>query len=394
MPELTIRPGHPDFLDLPWDQPLEDWDTAHLVDLPRGISRHVVRFVSYRHGIYAIKQLPEPAALRDYGALRTLEDRQAPAVTAVGYVTGRDPDRTAENAAALITRYLDYAFSYRELLEGPGFGTNRARLLDAFASLLVELHLAGCFWGDCSLSNTLYRWDADGIETHMVDAETASIHDIISDGRREEDLEIMTENVAGGMGDIAAERGVDLDDADLELGLDIAGRYRGLWSELSAIWVVGGNEQYKIAERVARINDLGFNVEDLTVASTDGKLALNVRVGGRSFHANRLKELTGVEAGERQASTILDDLYYYTAKYATDTPSTIAAIRWRVDAFEPVLERLRAIPEVDDPVQSYCDLLNFRYNLSVKAQHDVGTDAAFDDWVAMGRPGYDPGAES
>jgi hypothetical protein len=228
----------------------------------------------------------------------------------------------------------------------------------------------------------------------MVDAETASIHDIISDGRREEDLEIMTENVAGGMGDIAAERGVDLDDADLELGLDIAGRYRGLWSELSAIWVVGGNEQYKIAERVARINDLGFNVEDLTVASTDGKLALNVRVGGRSFHANRLKELTGVEAGERQASTILDDLYYYTAKYATDTPSTIAAIRWRVDAFEPVLERLRAIPEVDDPVQSYCDLLNFRYNLSVKAQHDVGTDAAFDDWVAMGRPGYDPGAES
>ncbi len=394
MPELTIRPGHPDFLDLPWDEPLEDWDTARLVDLPQGISRHVVRFVSYREGIYAVKQLPEPAALRDYGALRTLEERHAPAVTAVGYVTGRDPDPTAENAAALVTRYLDHAFSYRELLEGPGFGANRTRLLDAFASLLVELHLAGCFWGDCSLSNTLYRWDADGIETHMVDAETASIHDVISDGRREEDLEIMTENVAGGMGDIAAERGVDLDDADLELGLDIAGRYRGLWKELSAVWVVGGNEQYKIAERIARINDLGFNVEDLTVASTGGKLSLNVRVGGRSFHANRLKELTGVEAGERQASTILDDLYYYTAKYATDTPSTVAAIRWRIDAFEPVLERLRAIPDVVDPVQSYCDLLNHRYNLSAEAQQDVGTDAAFDDWVREGRPGYDPSPES
>jgi len=158
--------------------------------------------------------------------------------------------------------------------------------------------------------------------------------------------------------------------------------------------VVGRNEQYKIAERIARINDLGFNVEDLTVASADGTLALNVRVGGRSFHANRLKELTGVEAGERQASTILDDLYYYTAKYATDTPSTVAAIRWRVDAFEPVLERLRSIPGVVDPVQSYCDLLNHRYNLSVKALQDVGTDAAFDDWVEMGRPGYDPTAET
>ena len=394
MPELTIRPGHPDFLDLPWDQPLEDWDTARLVDLPRGISRHVVRFVSYRHGIYAIKQLPEPAALRDYGALRTLEDRQAPAVTAVGYVTGRDSDPTSENAAALITRYLDYAFSYRELLEGPGFGAHRERLLDAFASLLVELHLAGCFWGDCSLSNTLYRWDADGIQTRMVDAETASIHDTLSDGRREEDLEIMTDNVAGGMGDIAAERGVDLDEADLELGLDIAGRYRGLWHELSAVWVVGSNEQYKIAERAARINDLGFNIEDLTVASADGKLALNVRVGGRSFHANRLKELTGVEAGERQASTILDDLYYYTAKYATDTPATVAAFRWRVDAFEPILDRLRAIPEVADPVQSYCDFLNHRYLMSVQAEEDVGTEAAFENWIEEGMPGYDPSSET
>jgi len=200
----------------------------------------------------------------------------------------------------------------------------------------------------------------------------------------------MVENVAGGMGDIAAERGVDLDQADLELGLDIARRYRGLWDELGAVWVVSSNEQYKIAERIARINDLGFNVDDLTVASADGKLALNVRVGGRSFHANRLKELTGLDAGERQASTILDDLYYYTAKYATDTPATVAAIRWRVDAFEPALQRLRSIPDVNDPVQAYCDLLNHRFNLSVEAQHDVGTDAAFEDWLSKGRPGYEP----
>jgi hypothetical protein len=167
-----------------------------------------------------------------------------------------------------------------------------------------------------------------------------------------------------------------------------------LWHELSVVWVVGSNEQYKIAERVARINDLGFNIEDLTVASTDGKLTLNVRVGGRSFHANRLKELTGVEAGERQASTILDDLYYYTAKYATDTPATVAAFRWRVDAFEPILDRLRAIPEVVDPVQSYCDFLNHRYLMSVKAQEDVGTEAAFESWIEEGMPGYDPSSES
>lgn len=388
MPDLTIRPGHPDFLDLPWTEPLETWDSPRLVDLPRGISRHVVRFVAYRQGIYAVKQLPERAALRDYEALRTLEDRDAPAVTAVGLVTGRDPDPTAEPAAALITRYLDYSFSFRELLQGPGFGVHRVQLLDAFASLLVELHLAGCFWGDCSLSNTLYRWDADSLETRMVDAETATLFEVLTDGRREEDLEIMTENVAGGMGDIAAERGVPLDEADLALGLDIAGRYRGLWDELSAVWVVDTNDQYKIAERVARINDLGFNVDDLTVSSTQGKLVINVRVGGRSFHTNRLKELTGLEAAERQAAQILDDLYYYTAKYATDTPATIAAIRWRVDAFEPVMERLRSLSGVADAVQAYCDLLHHRYLMSVEAQQDVGTEAAFGSWIEQGMPGY------
>jgi hypothetical protein len=390
MPHLTVRPGHPDFLDLPWDVPVEEWESPRLVDLPHGISRHVVRFVSYRQGIYVVKQLPEAAALCDHEALRTLEDLQAPAVTAVGLVQGRDPDRTAESAAALITRYLDYSFSYRELLQGPGFGSRRVQLLDAFASLLVQLHLAGCFWGDCSLSNTLYRWDADGIETRMVDAETASMHDALSDGQRETDLDIMIENVAGGMADIAAERGVSIDEADLELGSDIAGRYEALWNELSAVWVVDSKEQYKIAERIARVNDLGFNVEDLTVASTEGKLALHVRVGGRAFHANKLKELTGLDAGERQASQILDDLYYYTAKYAHDTPAPVAAIRWRVDSFEPIMQRLREIEAVDDQVQAYCDLLHHRYLMSLEAQTDIGTEAAFEDWVEAEMPGYEP----
>jgi len=388
MPDLTIRPGHPDFLDLPWDRPLSTWTSPRLVDLPRGISRHEVRFVSYRHGIYAIKELPTDAARRDYGALRALEDLNAPAVTAIGLVTARADDAAAEASAALITRYLDYSFSYRELLQGPGFGARRNQMLDAFASLLVQLHLAGCFWGDCSLSNTLYRWDADGLETRMVDAETASIQPTLTDGRREEDLAIMIENVAGGMADIAAERGIPLDDADLSLGEDVAARYAALWDELSAVWVVGPDERYKIAERINRINDLGFNVEEVSVAATGDRLEVRTRAGGRTFHTNKLKELTGVEAGERQARQILDDLYYHAVKFELSPP--VAAVQWRVDAFEPTLRRLRDIPEVDDAVQAYCDLLHHRYLMSVDAGCDVGTDAAFDDWIEAGRPGYTP----
>ncbi len=217
-PNLTIRAGNPEFLDLPWHISLADWDLPELVDLPKGISRHVVRFVSTPAGIYVIKELPERAARNDYSVLRRLEELDAPAVRAVGLVVGRVEDSQAESSAALITRYAEFSFSYRELLQGAGFGVNRSRMLDAFAYLLVRLHLVGCYWGDCSLSNVLYRWDADSLETIMVDAETASIHSALSEGQRQHDLEIMVENVAGGVFDIAARAGTDPSPEDLAMG--------------------------------------------------------------------------------------------------------------------------------------------------------------------------------
>ncbi|MGZ8753587.1 MAG: DUF4032 domain-containing protein, partial [Acidimicrobiia bacterium] len=320
---ITVRPGHPDFLDLDWARSVEEWDSPRLVELPRGISRHVVRFVSYRQGIYAIKELPTALAHRDYEVLRGLESKGAPAVMSVGLVDSRIADPTAEMAAALITRYEDFSFSFRELLEGPGFGQRRNQMLDAFASLLVELHTTGCFWGDCSLSNTLCRFDAESIETIMVDAETAAMFETLTDGQREEDLDIMIINVAGGMADIAAERGIALDDADLALGEDIAARYRGLWAELTDTPTIGSDERYLIADRVKRLNDLGFDVQEIDLQPSEGgqRLQITVRVGGRTYHRVKLKELTGVEALENQARQILDDLFYFQAKDHREEPN-------------------------------------------------------------------------
>ncbi len=389
---ITVRPGHPDFLDLDWGVSALGWDSVRLVDLPRGISRHVVRFVSYAQGVYAIKEMPTAAARRDYEVLRALEARGAPAVVAVGLVEGRHQDPSAEQAAALITRYEDYSFSYRELLQGPGFGLRRNQMLNAFASLLVELHTVGCFWGDCSLSNTLYRFDAEAIETIMVDAETAFIHEELSPGQREEDLEIMIENVAGGMADIAAEHGIPFDEADLDLGEDIADRYRGLWAELTEAPIIRPDERYLIADHIRRVNDLGFDVQEIDLARTEdgARLVVKARVGGRNFHAVRLKELTGVDALEGQARQVLSDLYYYQTRSGTQetTGKAVSAMQWRVGEFEPMLQRLGELDGVADPIQAYCDLLYHRYVTSVEAGRDVGTEAAFESWLTAGKPGY------
>ena len=52
------------------------------------------------------------------------------------------------------------------------------------ASLLVDLHLAGVYWGDCSLANTLFRRSGDKIQAYLVDAETSEIHPRLSNGQR------------------------------------------------------------------------------------------------------------------------------------------------------------------------------------------------------------------
>jgi hypothetical protein len=267
-------------------------------------------------------------------------------------------------------------------------------MLDAFAGLLVELHLLGCHWGDCSLSNVLYRYDASGIEMTMVDAETARLHPTLSDGQREEDLQLMIENVAGGMGDLAAEAGIDLELADLFLGEDIAGRYRALWQEVTQEGLIGTGEQYRITERINRLNELGFEVNDLTLVPEAGgnRLQMRLTVAGRNFHSHRLRELTGLEAPENQARQILSDLRYFEAAQGLTSPSLkrLAPIRWRVEVFEPMLARLRAREDraALDPVQAYTDFLHHRYLLSAAAGRDVPNEEAFTRWLEAGQPGY------
>jgi hypothetical protein len=405
-PRLTIRPGHPDFLDLDWGRPIEQWEGERIVDLPTGLHRHPIVFVSYTRDIYAIKELSLEGARHEYRMLRGLRDRDAPSVEPVGLAERPWLDPTEEGAGAVITRYLDYSFSYRELVSGAGFGDRRSQMLDAFANLLVELHLLSAFWGDCSLSNVLYRFDAEGIEVRMVDGETVQLYDSISEGRREEDLGIMIENIAGAMADIAAgsedlpqwakplAMTTALDDADLELGEDIAARYRALWDEVTQDEPIGPDEHYKISERIERLNELGFQVDDIElIPDSEGisRLRLHLKAGGRTFHRRRLAQLTGIEASELQARQILADLRYYEARYGVFSPSgkAVTAIQWRAGVFEPLLERVTAaVGPTGDPVQGYVDFLHHRYAISEQAGHDVANEEAFEDWVAKDRPGY------
>jgi Domain of unknown function (DUF4032) len=393
VPSLSIRPGNPDFLDLPWHLPVERWSAGRLVEMPVGVHRHPIAFVAYGQGTFAVKENTASVAAREYDTLRTLEARNAPSVLPAGLVRRPWLDDHAEGAGVVITRYADYAFPYRELVQGASFGLRRDQILDAFAGLLVELHLAGCFWGDCSLSNVLYRFDAGAIETIMVDAETATLYDAVSAGRRREDLAIMQENLAGGMADIAAAAGRSLDEADVELGVDITKRYEALWGELNHELVIAADERYLIHQRVERLNDLGFAVHDIAVVpdGADNRVRISVRAGGRTFHSDRLRHLTGIEASENQARHILADIARHQAHHGgggTPSEKAVAIMGWRADRFEPFTTRIAELHPGFDPVQGYADFLNYRHDRSIEAGRDVPSTSTFDVWLADGMPGF------
>jgi hypothetical protein len=383
---FLLRPGHPDFLDLPWTEPLEGWRDDRLVEVPRGISRHVVRFVEVAGKLYGLKELPQRLAEREYRLLRALEDRSIPCVKVVGVVS-RGSDE--HEAAVLITRHLEYSLPYRRLFTGRGVPDVRQRLLDALSQLLVRLHLAGFFWGDCSLSNTLFRRDAGALSANLVDAETGELHPQLSDGQREHDLAIAESNIAGELFDLeaAGELPDDVDPVETALGV-IAG-YQGLWTELTRVETFGPDERYRIDQRVRRLHELGFDVAELELTATpEGtRLALPApTVVEPGHHQRRLFELTGLWAQENQARRMLDDMAGYKAwlemKTMRQIPEAVGAHRWVMEVFEPTIAMVPAdLVRKMQAAELFHEILEHRWFLSEAEGGDVGMERAVASYV-------------
>jgi hypothetical protein len=377
-------------LSLPWDQPLEDWTDERLLEVAhRGISRHVVRFVEADGHVYALKEIDERLARREYRLLGRLEELGMPAVSALGVcverptVTGEDGGGTPQDAV-LVTRFLDYSMSYRYVFSHGHTQRPTVQLIDAMVELLVRLHLAGLFWGDCSLSNTLFRPNAGGIAAYLVDAETAELHPSLTAGQRGFDIDYAAERVGGELFDLQA-GGLLPDDVDpVEVAGELPRRYHALWEELTREELLQPDEQrYRVAERVDRINELGFDVDEIELKTTDDGVRLRVRtqVAETGRHRNKLYALTGLEVTENQARRLLNDLTSYRGyleqKEGRSVPETVAGHRWRAEVYDKVMARIpESLADRLEPAEIFHEVLEHRWFLSERAGKDVGTTAA------------------
>ncbi|GAA4368549.1 DUF4032 domain-containing protein [Paeniglutamicibacter cryotolerans] len=381
---ITSATADPALLELPWHIALEDWPAENLAALPRGISRHIVRFALLGEGVIAVKETGEHVARHEYHMLRKLRRLDVPCVEPVAVITGRRDLQGNELDPVLVTRHLKYSLPYRALFSQRLRRATLTRLIDAQALLLVRLHLAGFYWGDVSLSNTLFRRDAAAFAAYLVDAETGELYPELSGGQREYDLEIARVNIAGELMDLM-EAGLIEESVDpvatSELIMDA---YRGLWAEITRKDTIDLSERWRVEERIRRLNELGFDVEEISLKTTSdgGRFSIQPKVVDAGHHTRRLLRLTGLDVEEGQARRLLNDLDAHRAKKFPDTDEEISAAHWVTHVFVKITQAIpRELQGKLEPAQLVYEVLEHRWQISESIGSNVPLTQAVESYV-------------
>ena len=180
----------------------------------------------------------------------------------------------------------------------------------------------------------------------------------------------------------------------METGEEIQLRYEALWEELTREETLRPTEQrHRIAKRLRRLNDLGFDADELELISTPegSQLRIRTKVAEAGQHAAQLFRQTGITADEHQARRLLNDIAsfrgYLEQRSHGPVSETVAAHRWLEEVYDPVVEAIPlALRGRLAPPEIFHEILEHRWYLSEQAGRDVGTTAAAASYFATVLP--------
>jgi hypothetical protein len=336
--------------------------------------------------IFALKELPGQIAPKEFNLLDKIQEKQIPSITPVGYF---ELNSVSRKASVLVTRYLDHSIPLRTLFIGNSLLRYHQSLLDAIAGLLVQLHLGGIYWGDCSLSNVLFRRDAGALQAYLVDAETAEVHSgVLPPNLRLNDLTIMEDNIDSDIADLALNNCLPSTIPQRNIGAAIRIKYQQLWEEITYDELIYSGESYKIQERIQVLNSLGFSIDQVELIPLEigDQLRLHVLVSDRNYHRQQLEKLTGLHSEEMQARQLMNEIIELKATMSMEKNQSIslnaAANYWLENIFKPIIVQLHSV--LNNPLNAtelYCQLLEHKWYLSENSHHDVGHQIAADDYL-------------
>lgn len=371
---------------MPWSLPLEDWPDSVTAAIPKGISRHLVRFAYLgNERVVAVKETTAEMAFTEYEMLHRLRRLDVPCVKPVAVVDGRTDANGEPLKPVLVTRHLRFSLPYRAVFSQTLRPSTATRLIDALSLLLVRLHIVGFFWGDVSLSNTLFRRDAGAFAAYLVDAETGKLfEDGLSEGQRENDLEIARVNIAGELLDLEAGGFANAALDPVEIANSIVQKYRDLWRELTAVEEFDVADDWRITQRVERLNQLGFDIEELQIQTDEAgsRVRIQPKVVDAGHHQRRLLRLTGLDVEENQARRLLNDLDEYRARERPGFSEERAAHEWLSQVFEPLVGSIP--PEYRGklaPAEVFHQILEHRWYLSEREGRSAPLGQALTSYI-------------
>jgi hypothetical protein len=385
--------------DLPWQVPLEEWQQhgVELLIVRRGESRHPVVFVERGGMRYAIKETTPHMAEREIHNFREIAFRGIPALDPVGTVSVPAPPIPVEaprlggltqyingDRGYTVTSLAPRVIPHSQLYRIPFTRRTKERLLSAVAVLMIELHEHGVYWGDPSLANVLIRIDGRSILAIMADAETAEIFPgPISEGLREQDIAAFGESLLWQAEDLRLARGLPEDkqvlgEPDFRY---FRRRYRQLRREHAQIAASPNFGTYYQAQQfLRRLNRWGYSLLGLTERTL--QQFTTVLPG---WYQRRIYNLLRIHVPRAYARRFYNLILGHQAEMSAEQGHEVsieeAAQDWYTRYHLPAILLLRRIlTRGQDPLRAYFAVMQNRWRMSQKAQHEVPIDEAILDW--------------
>ncbi|GCF10861.1 hypothetical protein KDI_44250 [Dictyobacter arantiisoli] len=384
---------------LPWETQLEEWETngVELLLVRRGDSRHPVIFVE-REGVrYAIKETTPHMAEKEIRNLQVIEQRGIPTLNPIGTVHVTKPPIAIEvpgmrgmrqyiNAdnGYTVTRLAPRVVPHVLLYRLPLTRRTKQRMLAAVATLMVELHEHGVYWGDPSLANALLRIDGRHILGIMADAETVELFPgPITEGLREQDLAQFGESLSWQAEDLRQAKGLPedvqvLDDEDYQY---FRQRYRIVRREHAHI--TGEHDPSALYQTHLIMS----TVQDWqsTLAEKANSLMREIIPVRPVWYQQRIYDMLHITIPRSHARRFYNlivghqEIMSRNEDYAVSIEE--AAQDWYERYHLPTILLLRQrLTSEEDPMQAYFAIMQHKWDMSMKAGYEIPLDEAVQDW--------------
>ncbi len=354
---------------LPWSIPIAEWHQygIQLLNIKRGVSRHVVVFVKTGLFAFGIKEISEEISRKEIHHYEQLLLKGIHTLVPAGYVVREEEPITVETpvgvqhernfishtVTVLVTKVLPDSLLYSRNFRKE----NRRKIWDAIVRLFVQLHSNGIYWGDASLANTLIRFEKKdipfiGLQTILIaylsDAETIEIRPSLSESMRNEEINFFFESM-------------DWINEDL--------RASGIARDMLG---TEGDKTY-IRERY----DLLYSAE-LKKKHFEEQTSFNID--------KFLGSIDSPDYVDQFLRHIEEHKWYVSERERRDVSLAEATRNWYEEIFVPIctLFRTEHILEVfkgKTAAELYIEIMNNKYYLSTAAGKDVGMIDAMNDYA-------------